>query len=87
MADKVNAPSHYKGKGYEVIDIIEFFDLNFHRGNILKYVLRAGKKQEAGYDELEKEMEDLQKAAWYLAREMKRIAKSMEDMTPTEDKD
>jgi hypothetical protein len=81
MADKVNEPTHYKGKGYEVIDIIEFFDLNFHRGNILKYVLRAGKKQEAGYDDLEKEMEDLQKAAWYLAREMKRIAKTMEVMS------
>jgi hypothetical protein len=86
MADKVNEPTHYKGKGYEVIDIIEFFDLNFHRGNILKYVLRAGKKQEAGYDELEKEMEDLQKAAWYLAREMKRIAKTMEGLSTDEGK-
>lgn len=79
MAENKVNPAHYKGGGYEVIDIIEFFELNFHRGNILKYVLRAGKKQEEGYEALEKEMEDLQKAAWYLAREMKRVSKRLEE--------
>jgi hypothetical protein len=73
--DKVNSPDHYKSinNGFEVIDIIEFFDLNFHRGNVLKYLLRSGKKTEAGYADAEKEIEDLEKAIWYLKREVKRI--------------
>lgn len=72
--DKVNHPSHYKSNnGYEVIDIIEFFNLNFHRGNVLKYLLRSGKKAEEGYAATEKEIEDLEKAIWYLRREVKRI--------------
>lgn len=73
--DKVNSPDHYKSinNSFEVIDIIEFFDLNFHRGNVLKYLLRSGKKVEAGYADAEKEIEDLEKAIWYLKREVKRI--------------
>ena len=73
--DRVNNPNHYKSDNnkYEVIDIIEFFNLNFHRGNVLKYLLRSGKKSEAGYDATEKEIEDLEKAIWYLRREVKRI--------------
>jgi hypothetical protein len=73
--DKVNSPNHYKSDNnkYEVIDIIEFFDLNFHRGNVLKYLLRSGKKEETGYEQREKEIEDLEKAVWYLRREVKRL--------------
>lgn len=73
--DKVNSPNHYKSDNnkFEVIDIIEFFNLNFHRGNVLKYLLRGGKKEEAGYDMVEKEVEDLEKAVWYLRREIKRL--------------
>ena len=72
--DKIN-PVHYKSanNGFEVIDIIEFFNLNFHRGNVLKYLLRSGKKVEAGYANREKEIEDLEKAIWYLKREVKRV--------------
>ena len=76
--DKVNSPSHYKSDNnkYEVIDIIEFFNLNFHRGNVLKYLLRSGRKTEQGYDVSEKEIKDLEKAIWYLRREVKRIKES-----------
>lgn len=75
MIDKVNSPNHYKSDNnkFEVIDIIEFFNLNFHRGNVLKYLLRSGKKAEEGYEVTEKEIEDLEKAIWYLRREVKRI--------------
>ena len=75
MDDKVNSPNHYKSDNnkFEVIDIIEFFNLNFHRGNVLKYLLRSGKKSEEGYAAAEKEIEDLEKAIWYLRREVKRI--------------
>lgn len=66
MPDNVNHPEHYtRFKGVEVIDITE--QLNFNRGNIVKYVTRAGAK--AGGDE----MEDLRKAEWYLRREIERV--------------
>lgn len=64
--DSVNHPSHYQmGNGAEVIRLTE--ELNFCRGNVVKYVCRAGKKQEAS------ELEDLRKALWYLNREISRM--------------
>lgn len=66
MTDNVNNPSHYQfSNGIEVIDLTEH--LNFNRGNVVKYVARAGNK--GGADELE----DLKKARWYLDREISRI--------------
>ena len=62
MSDPVS-PDHYRFHNFEVIDLTE--QLNFNRGNVIKYVARAGRK---GY-----ELEDLQKAAWYLNREIARI--------------
>lgn len=59
-------PTHYEfPNGFSVIDLTE--NLNFCRGNVVKYVARAGRK------EPEKELEDLKKAAWYLAREIARL--------------
>ena len=65
--DVVNHPSHYTDGKIEVIDFIEDKKLNFHRGNAVKYIARAGKKNP------EKEIEDLQKARWYIDREIKRL--------------
>jgi len=65
--DAVNHPSHYTDGKIEVIDFIEDKGLNFHRGNAVKYIARAGKKDP------EKEVEDLQKAVWYLNREITRL--------------
>ena len=62
--DNVNNPTHYKGRGLESIQVIEAFDLGFCLGNAVKYVLRAGKKGD--------KIEDLQKAIWYLDRQIKR---------------
>ncbi len=58
----VDHPAHYGGKDnpYEAIKVIEAWELGFHLGNTVKYICRLGKK--AG------ELEDLKKAAWYLAR-------------------
>lgn len=61
---KVQKPSHYQGKTMEVLDVIEDFDLGFSVGNIIKYVLRAGKKDDA--------VQDLLKAKEYLEREIQR---------------
>lgn len=55
----------------EVIDVIEKFDLNFARGNAVKYVLRAGKK--GSNVDTRFELEDLRKARQYLNREIKRL--------------
>lgn len=67
MNDNVNHPSHYTDGKIEVIDFIEGKGLNFHRGNAVKYIARAGKKDPA------KEVEDLRKAVWYLNREIIRL--------------
>ena len=65
--DPVNRPSHYTDGKIEVIDFIEDKGLNFHRGNAVKYIARAGKKDK------NKEIEDLKKAVWYINREIKRL--------------
>ena len=57
--DNVNHPSHYTDGNIEVMDFIEDKQLNFARGNVIKYVSRAGKKDP------NKELEDLKKAMWY----------------------
>ena len=67
MSDNVNHPSHYTDGKIEVIDFIEDKRLNYHRGNAVKYICRAGKKDPA------KEVEDLQKAVWYINREIQRL--------------
>ena len=60
----VDHPSHYQTKsGIEVIDVIEAFDLGFCLGNVCKYVLRCGKK--------DSDIQELEKAKWYLEREIK----------------
>ena len=58
-------PAHYKLDGVEVIDLAE--SLTFNRGNIVKYVARAGVKSPAT------ELEDLEKAQWYIEREISRL--------------
>lgn len=67
--EQVDHPSHYGGRNspYEVIEVIEAWELDFHLGNTVKYVARAGKKNP------DKEIEDLEKAAWYLARKIKNL--------------
>jgi len=64
--DPVNHPPHYTAGGVEVIDAIEAWGLSFHLGNTVKYVARAGKKDPA------REVEDLEKARWYLDRAIAR---------------
>jgi hypothetical protein len=64
-ADPIH-PAHYKSGGIEVIDIIEAYGLGFCLGNVVKYVLRAGRKQPNA-------VEDLKKARWYLDREIEKL--------------
>lgn len=67
--DSIN-PSWYKSKsGIEVIDIIESFDLDYYQATAIKYILRAGKKHK------ETEIEDYEKALWFIDRKIKRLEK------------
>lgn len=62
----INHPAHYGGADnpYEAIKIIEAYDMNFCLGNAIKYIIRADHKGSA--------LEDLQKARWYIDREIQR---------------
>lgn len=64
--DNIN-PKHYKHQvpGVECIEVTQHF--NFNRGNAIKYIWRAGVKDKT------KEVEDLEKAAWYINREIERL--------------
>jgi len=64
MSDLVNHPTHYTRhpSGVECIEITEHF--NFCLGNAIKYIWRAGEK--VGTDDIQ----DLEKALWYLRREI-----------------
>lgn len=66
MQEQVNHPSHYGGKDnpYEAIKVIDAWNLDFCLGNVVKYISRAGKK-----DNNSKE-QDLKKALWYLEHEI-----------------
>lgn len=66
----VNHPSHYGGDNvYETIKVIEAWGLDFHLGNTIKYISRAGKKNP------EKKIEDLKKAKFYLDRKIEFLEK------------
>ena len=64
--DPVNHPSHYcEGRKYEPIKVIDDWGLDFCLGNALKYISRAGRKND--------ELEDLKKARFYLDYKIKRL--------------
>ena len=75
--DNVNHPSHYTDGKIEVMDFIEDKQLNFARGNAIKYIARAGKKSSEGKSKIEKEIEDLKKSVWYINREIQRLEKEI----------
>ena len=69
MINPINHPTHYGGaeSTYEAIKVIEAWQLDFHLGNVLKYLSRAGKKDP------KKLLEDLEKAKWYLDRKISKL--------------
>ena len=66
--NRVNHPSQYN-KGIETIDYIESWNMDFNIGNVIKYVTRAGYK--------DNKLEDLEKAKWYLEREISKAEKNI----------
>ena len=69
--EQVNHPTHYGGEEnvYEVIKVIDAWELGFSLGNTVKYISRAGKK------ESDKELQDLKKALWYLKHHIEQLEK------------
>lgn len=77
MNDAVNHPKHYTShpSGVECIKVVEH--MNFCRGNAMKYIWRAGEK--------DNEIEDLKKARWYVDREIARLEAATQS-TPADDR-
>lgn len=71
--DLVNHPKHYTSdpSGVEAIEITRH--RNFNIGNAIKYLWRAGLKEDPGKDILEKQVEDLRKAVFYINDEIARL--------------
>jgi hypothetical protein len=73
--EAVNHPAHYGGADnpYEVIKVIEAWELDFHLGTAVKYIPRAGKKDP------QKEIEDLEKSVFYIQRKIDLLRKAEND--------
>ena len=73
MKENVNHPQHYNEhpSGVECIDIVRH--MNFNLGNVIKYLWRAGLKEGNA------DIQDLEKAKWYLEDEIKRLKELKND--------
>lgn len=71
--DQINHPKHYTSdpSGIECIDITRH--RNFNIGNAIKYLWRAGLKEDKDHKLIDKQVEDLNKAVWYLVDEIHRL--------------
>ena len=71
--DQVNHPKHYTSdpSGIECIDVTRH--RNFNVGNAIKYLWRAGLKIDADKSFINKQIEDLEKAVWYIVDEIHRL--------------
>lgn len=71
---RIEHPNYYKlSNGIEVLDVVR--DLPFNIGNVVKYVIRAGRKKEAGLSDKQKQIEDLEKAKFYIEDAIKQLNK------------
>lgn len=69
--DPVHKPAHYNHGEFEVISVIEDWELGYRLGNVIKYVARAPYKGE--------HLQDLEKAEWYLVREIQAVKKKIKE--------
>ena len=75
--DPVAHPAHYtEGRKYEPIDVIMDWELPFTLGNTVKYISRCGRKSSKGMSAEEKALQDLEKAKWYLEKEIENYKKN-----------
>lgn len=71
--EMVNHPKHYQGCKFEAIDIIESYNLGFCLGNAIKYLLRAGKKDNIN--------QEIRKAIWYIQRYEQELTEGITKVT------
>ena len=65
-------PFYYQtAEKIDVIDFCKLYNLNFNRGNVVKYISRAGKK--------DNELQDLRKAMEYLNREIQYLENKLDE--------
>lgn len=96
MSTTVDHPEHYGGgdNPYEAIKVIEAWELVFCLGNTIKYICRAGKKRKfidtssfgggsakTSAPLLDAEIEDLEKARWYLDRQISALKEKAAELT------
>ncbi len=78
--NQVDHPAHYNAGKFEVIDVIEDWRLGFNLGNAVKYIARADHKGS--------ELVDLEKARWYIDRQIelstKRLSEALQETRPEE---
>lgn len=87
MTDNVNHPVHYTShpSGIECIEVVRHYC--FSIGNAIKYLWRAGLKKEQGIDEIDKEIEDLKKAIWYINDRIHQLEMSRKPKTNIDELD
>ena len=87
MTDNVNHPAHYTShpSGIECIEVVRHYC--FPIGNAIKYLWRAGLKKEQGIDEIDKEIEDLKKAIWYINDRIHQLEMSRKPKTNIDELD
>ena len=79
--NNINHPLHYNShpSGIECIEVARY--MSFNLGNVLKYILRHGKKRsETNPDELSNAIEDLEKDAWYIKNEIELLTEEREKL-------
>lgn len=76
MIDKISAPEHYTYADIEPKDAIRSWNLNFFLGNVVKYIVRAGRKEGNTI------LDDLRKARQYLDFEIEFLEKDSEQKMP-----
>lgn len=87
MSDNVNHPTHYtSGPKCECGRVIECITVarekRYAIGNGIKYLWRAGLKHDADKSAVEKEIEDLRKAVWFINDEIARLERENSIVTP-----
>ena len=79
MNEQVDHPKYYNQGSIEAIDVIEDWKLNFSLGCVVKYICRSEYKDST--------IQDLEKAYWYLGREIERRKKLEKTTEMTDEND
>ena len=79
MKNNVDHPAHYNShpSGIECIEIVRHYPFNV--GSAIKYLWRAGLKKDASMSDIEKEIEDLEKAVWFIVDRIEQLKSTLKN--------